>query len=347
VFGSLVRRLTRIALIATLAVLLPAAAAHAATKVVFAGYDAPPGAPFGTEPEGFYPDTVSIHPGDRVQWRFRGFHDVELLAHGQKRPPFVISDPAAPIASQNDAAGQPFWWSGQPALAENPAIVGRLGGSTHSGKGGFNSGLAAATYTLRFQRAGTFHYKDPVHPGVQGTVRVVSKRRRVPARRADDVLAAAQITHATDTGRALVHAAPPPAGVVEVGREAKGVAVNLFFPSQIAIDAGQSLTFAVPRRGVELHTVALGPEAHSLQGKAVVAGSFDPLAAFPSDRPPGLPDYTGSNHGDGFLNTGLLDGDPATPFPDSATIRFAAAGTYTIGDVLHPGMEATVEVGGG
>ena len=63
----------RIALIAAFFVVLPAAGAHAATKFVFAGYDGPPGAPFGTQPEGFYPDTISVHPGDRVQWRFRGF----------------------------------------------------------------------------------------------------------------------------------------------------------------------------------------------------------------------------------------------------------------------------------
>jgi plastocyanin len=327
----------RLVLIAALAATLPASAARAATKVVFAGYDAPPGAPLGTEPEGFYPDTIAIHPGDRVQWRFRGFHDVELLAHGQKRPPFAIADAAVRAPAQNDAAGQPFWWGGQPAIVQNPLILRPAGGSTHSGRGGFNSGVPVPSYSLRFTKTGTFHYKDPVHPGVQGTVRVVSPRSRVPSKRADDALAAAEITKATDTSRALVHAPAPPPGVVEVGREAKGVAVNLFFPSEVSIAAGQSLTFAVPHRGVGLHTVTLGP--------APPAGGFDPLAAFPSDPLP-LPDYTGSNHGNGFLNSGLLDGDAKTPFPDSVTIRFATAGSYQVSDVLHPGMQATVDVNG-
>jgi plastocyanin len=221
-----------------------------------------------------------------------------------------------------------------------------LGATTHSGKGGLNSGFPVASYTLRFTKPGTYRYKDPVHPGVQGTVRVLSARTRLPTRRADNALAAAEITSATDTGRALVHAAPPPPGIVEVGREAKGVAVNLFFPSQITLAVGDSLAFRVAPHSVELHTVTLGPAAGSLLGKAVAGGRFDPLAAFPSDPPPTLPDYTGSNHGDGFLNTGLLDGDAGTPLPDSATIRFTAAGTYTLVDVLHPGMEATVQVGG-
>ncbi|MFL5912451.1 MAG: hypothetical protein ACJ768_18030, partial [Gaiellaceae bacterium] len=99
----------RIALLAALAALLPAATAQAAAKVVFAGYDTPPGAPVGTVAEGFYPDTITIHPGDIVQWRFRGLHDVLFLSHGQKRPPLVI--PGEKLPSQNDAAGQPYWWA--------------------------------------------------------------------------------------------------------------------------------------------------------------------------------------------------------------------------------------------
>jgi plastocyanin len=113
--------------------------------------------------------------------------------------------------------------------------------------------------------------------------------------------------------------------------------VNLFFPSGISIAAGQSLAFQVQRRAVGIHTVTLGP--------APPAGGFNPLAAFPSDPLP-LPDYTGSNHGDGFLNSGLLDGDATSPFPDSVVIRFTAPGSYTVVDVLHPGMEATVDVNG-
>src|SRR5262249_35428308 len=150
----------------------------------------PPGAPAGTEPEGFYPDLITIHVGDRVQWRFRGFHDVEFLAHGQKRAAFVITDPVVKAPAQNDAAGQPFWWSGRPALVESPLVRGPLGGTTHSGRGGLNSGLPVNTYTLRFTKTGTYHYKDPVHPGVQGTVKVVGTRSRVPSKSQDNAVAA-------------------------------------------------------------------------------------------------------------------------------------------------------------
>src|SRR4051794_10008872 len=352
VFGRLVRRMNRLFLPAVaLAGLLPAPAALAATKVVFAGYDEPPGAPLGTIPEGFYPNKVTIRAGDSVQWQFRGFHDVAFLGKGEARPPLVVADDRSRITGQSDSSGQPFWFNGQPSLLENPRITDPHGAHRYTGSGLFNSGvpfapIAAPAYTLKFPRPGSYHYQDPVHPGTHGTVNVVSRRGRAPSRRSDNALAAAQITHATDTARALVHAPVPPPGVIEVGREAKGVAVNGFFPGAIAIAAGQSLTFQVPRRGVELHTVALGPHTSSLAQKVVSEGALNPVVAYPSDPPPSLPDYTGSNHGDGFLNTGLLDGDPKTALPGSATIRFANPGTYELVDLMHPGTTATLTVTG-
>jgi plastocyanin len=341
----------RFLVITVLAALWLAAPAHAATKVVLAGYGDPPGSPLGTVAEGFYPDTITVRAGDSVQWQFRSFHDVAFLSKGEKRPPFVLADDRSRVSGQNDSAGQPFWFNGQPSLLQNPAITTPHGTHTYAGSGLFNSGapfppLAAAAYTLKFSRAGTYRYQDPIHPGTRGTVKVVSRRAKTPARRADNALAAVEITQATNTGRALVHAAPPPAGVIEVGREAKGVSVNGFFPGQVAIAAGQSLTFQVPKRGVELHTVTLGPEGASLGHNVVSNSALNPVVAFPSDPPPALPDYTGSNHGDGFLNTGLLDGDPNTSLPDSATIRFATSGSYTVVDLMHPGAQATVNVSG-
>src|SRR5204863_44030 len=49
---------------------------------------------------------------------------------------------------------------------------------------------------------------------------------------------------------------------------------------------------------------------------------------------------------DGFLNSGLLDGDTRTSLPGTTTIRFTSPGTYTIASALHPGMTATVNVSG-
>ena len=109
--------------------------------------------------------------------------------------------------------------------------------------------------------------------------------------------------------------------------------VDHFGPADVA-DASMLVG---PHPHVGLHTVTLGP--------APPAGGFNPLAAFSSDPLP-LPAYTGSNHGDGFLNSGLLDGDTRTSLPGTTTIRFTSPGTYTIASPLHPGMIATVNVSG-
>ncbi len=72
---------------------------------------------------------------------------------------------------------------------------------------------------------------------------------------------------------------------------------------------------------------------------------INPLAAFPSDPPPTLPPYTGSNHRNGFLNSGILDNDRATPqLPNSPTVAFATPGTYHFKSVIHPNINGTVVV---
>jgi plastocyanin len=53
---------------------------------------------------------------------------------------------------------------------------------------------------------------------------------------------------------------------------------------------------------------------------------------------------TGVNHGNGFLNTGLLDDDISTPLDSKATVTFARRGTYPYICLVHPGMVGEVVV---
>ena len=82
----------------------------------------------------------------------------------------------------------------------------------------------------------------------------------------------------------------------------------------------------------EAHTISFGPADYL---KAAADGFIGPdpvnpaalpvvssLAAFPSDPPPALP-ADGTNHGNGFVNTGVIDGDAASPQPSSARSRSA------------------------
>src|SRR5919201_33677 len=88
----------------------------------------------------------------------------------------------------------------------------------------------------------------------------------------------------------------------------------------------------------EAHTFTFGPSAYvqDLASKFVTpvpngAGpptlAYNGQIAFPSDPPPTLPPYDGTAHGNGFFNTGVLDGDPNTPNPSSAKVTFSKAGT--------------------
>ena len=60
---------------------------------------------------------------------------------------------------------------------------------------------------------------------------------------------------------------------------------------------------------------------------------------------PTLPAYDGTSHGNGYLNTGILDRDAATPSPGSAQVTFSKAGTYNYICLIHPDMKGSIVVG--
>jgi plastocyanin len=60
---------------------------------------------------------------------------------------------------------------------------------------------------------------------------------------------------------------------------------------------------------------------------------------------PTLPAYDGTGHGNGFLNTGVLDREAATPSPPSAQVTFSKAGTYDYICLIHPFMKGQIVVG--
>ena len=97
------------------AVLVPGAAAHAATRNVVAG---PPakvtGVPADSDSNAYFRKQVTIHVGDRVRWKFNGFHTVTVPPKGEDPPPFIGQDASGTkISGVNDAAGKPFWFNGQ------------------------------------------------------------------------------------------------------------------------------------------------------------------------------------------------------------------------------------------
>jgi plastocyanin len=357
------RRCLTMLAITSAAALWGAPAAGAKTKVVFAGGPPPRAGQAGSvhfpaelNLNGFYRRRVTIHTGDTVRWAFsrRVVHTVTFLKPGQKRPALEVPDPAHPYTGFNDAAGAPFGFNGQPSLAIPPEHAFPQGGGSTDGTQYRNSGVSAPAfkpYQLKFTKAGTFRYLCLVHPGMDGTVKVLPKRRAIPSARADRKARIAALSRAVRLARQLARYQPG-SNTVVAGHDRGAVAWFRFFPRTTTIKAGQSVRFSIASRS-EIHTAAFGPEAYrdALEQQLIMAQpqssgpprlQFHPQIFLPSDSV--LPPYTGRNHGNGFLNTGVLDLNPQTPPPPDAKVTFTTRGSYVYECTLHPGMEATITV---
>jgi plastocyanin len=359
-----VRRCVVLLAMAILAALSTAPAAGARTKVVVTGGPPPAASALaGTvrfdkalDLNGFYRRQVTINVGDTVRWLFsrRVVHTVTFLAPGQTRPALETPDPSNPYTGFSDGANVPFWFNGQPSLLIPPDHAFAQGGASTNGRKYTNSGLSAPAfrpYSLRFTRTGTFRYICLVHPGMAGRVRVLARNRPVPSAREDRRAAAAELRRAVAQSRSLARFTPTGNNVVG-GHDRGPVAWFRFFPSTKTISVGQTVRFSVSSTS-EIHTVRFGPdawhaptEADLVMAQPQPAGpprlQFNALIFLPSD--PVLPPYTGANHGNGFLNTGVIDTNPRSQPPPSVDVTFVARGNFLFECTIHPGMQGTIRV---
>lgn len=346
------------------AVILPAASAQAATKTVVAGPLKPVKGVFGGKASGdvdaFSLKTVTVQVGDKVRWKFNGFHTVTFNKKGGKDIPFVIPDPSgAKYSGINDAAGSPFWFNGQPRLVLNPLGAFPQGGNTENGSQVTGTGIPQGNgnpkpYTLKFTKAGVFHYECVIHPGMEGIVKVVAKGKRIPSAAQDRRTAAKLFAREVRQARKLAKGPKLAKSTVQGGNDRSPVVQLRFFPSKIHVPVGGSVRFQVKSRP-EIHTFTFGPASYL---NSVANGLITPAAggagppslvfsgqvSFPSETPPALV-FNGTNHGNGFFNTGILDGDPSSPQPSATTVKFTKAGTYSYICLIHPFMRGTVVVG--
>jgi plastocyanin len=354
-------KIRKLALLLAVSLLVPAGA-QAATKSVIAGPAAskpPKGFPKDGDTNAFYRKNVTVHVGDKVRWTLNGFHTVTFAAKGKKTPTLISPDLANKVAGANDAAGAPFWFNGQVRLILGPQGAFPVGGKTYDGSKPASSGAPLADgkpkpYTLKFTKAGSFGYVCTIHLGMKGRVKVVAKSKRVPSASADKTAAKEEFAKSVALGKKLGASAGPTGNEVWAGNDNREVSVLRFFPAKKSVPVGTTLTLSMPKSTTELHTFSFGPAAYlKTQADGFIAPDasvppvpvFNPLIAFPSDPPPTLGGPTGANHGNGFVNTGVLDRDPATPSPGSTQIRFDTAGTYDYICLIHPFMKGQIVVG--
>ena len=137
--------------------------------------------------------------------------------------------------------------------------------------------------------------------------------------------------------------------VVRAGNDRREVAFLSFFPTARSVTAGTTVRFEMSKNTTELHNVVFGPEPFlaATAAKFISPGpqgiAYDPLSVYPSD--PGVLVHDGANHGNGFVNTGLLDADARTSFPASKSVTFTKPGTYGFICTVHgPSMGGSIQV---
>jgi plastocyanin len=308
----------------------------------------------------FFPHGITIHKGDKIKFAPVGFHSVDIPTRGGDITP-LISPTGAAISGSNDAANQPFWFNGQPQLGFTPSLFppGAYGKKLkYNGKKEIVSGLPLAPknkpFTVKFTKTGKFTYFCNLHAGMKGTVTVKPKGKKIPSKKADKKALKRQIARSIKTAKTL-SSAKPPANTIDVGVAGKhGEEMFAFAPSTLTVPPGTTINFRMSPGTKDVHTATTGPgdpeaDPNSYLGQVAAgfnANPFDPRAVYPSETP-GSPaaNLTPGFHGNGFWNSGAMDGSAATPqLPSNQSVKFSAPGTYQFYCMVHPFMHATVTV---
>jgi plastocyanin len=343
---------------AGVAILLPATA-NAATRTVTmgtVGKNAKKLQKLNADANDFFPHAARIHVGDKVKFVPTGFHTFEFPAKGTDPAPLAGPN-GTTNAGINDAAGQPFWFNGQPDLQFNPVLFAGLYGKTvsHDGKKQIESGLPLGAklkpVTVRFTKAGTFKYFCNIHPGMFGKVTVVKKSKAIPSAKAVKKAVATQYKRDIKIAKALPNVNVP-AGTVDVGVAGKhGVEYFGMVPANPSAALGTSLQFRMTKGSYEDHTATFGPgdinDPSSYLGTLSASfqgASLDQRAVYPSEPPSATGTLTPLLHGNGFWNSGVMDTQPGNPLPGNNTVKFGAPGTYKFYCLIHPFMVGEVTV---
>ena len=124
---------------------------------------------------------------------------------------------------------------------------------------------------------------------------------------------------------------------IKAGNDKKGIATIAFFPKKKTVKVGQKVTFTMSGTSTESHNVAFAPEAYAKELAQAFIGpaGLDARTVYPSEPPTTPLVVGGNNHGNGFVNTGILDAVKSTPLPKSATVSFSKPGTYQYYCLVH------------
>jgi plastocyanin len=187
---------------------------------------------------------------------------------------------------------------------------------------------------VTFPKAGKFVLRSGLQPGVTLTVNV--KKGVRSTKKADAARTARELRANAKLAKRLLRSKGPDGNLVRAGNDAKGVATIAFFPATKTVKVGDTVTFAMSSHSIETHNVAFGPKPYlDEQAKKFFGPVFEPFVTFRSEAPGTPITFDGANHGNGYVNTGVMDANPNTPLPSSEQVTFTKPGTYAYYCAVH------------
>jgi len=293
----------------------------------------------------FYPSEVQVRPGDTL--RFENGSGAVPVPHTVTRGTGADVGTQLPPPVAEGVGQVPAVWGAcvsEEALAledtdcpdgnaDYPADGDTVDMAPFADQGFYNSGIFDPGQMVVMPVAedaapGTYAFVCYLHPAtMEMTVEVVGPDEQVQTQ--DDLDAAAQEAIGADLAdgneaTAAAESADRPRDVVQAGAEQGAAVVTRFFPTEITVAAGTTVTWV--NEGNDPHVVSFGANV----------GPHDPENFAPPTIPPG-DDYTG-----GAAISGVFG---APPFPSTTyALRFPDPGRYAYLCPIHPGMAGVVEV---
>ncbi len=310
--------------------------------------------------QGIYPKVPVVHVGDTIDFSIVGFHTIAVQPTGSTVLPLVVPT-GGTYPSTPDAAGNPFWWAGQPELSLNGAVFAPTG-TDFDGTALVHSG-GPAPLSVKFTAPGMFVLACEIHPFMRGTVKVVDPgvkiRRfakqekkgmhqlRKDAKRAkhlDKKLAKNRKHHG---GRSHGHGHKNKVAknvTVRTGAGTKRFSLLRFYPMDATVKAGGTVTWKWTGFN-EVHTVTIlkQPDLDALAASLFAGPAIDPVGGLPTEAPGAPVVHTDTVHGNGLLGAGIIP-DPAGAAPNTFMAQFTTPGVFTYRCLIHDGMTGTITV---
>jgi plastocyanin len=311
----------------------------------------------------FFSRAVTVHSGDTLDFKTAfGLHILSMttdVAAARQALPLALLDTDDP-----NAVG-----SGAPKIQLGPAFFATTGPPPCGAPGSSPCNFTGATlppaavnggndwFVHVNAASGTYHYFCYLHPGMEGTLRVVATPQPTTTQAVIDAMAQGQF--ASDQSQALDAEAAASVPVfsggapgtrtyqVNVGLTVAQNHVTLFemLPSNLALAPGDSVRYAWG--AVEAHSVTfpattdLPPFGPDFEPPAAADSGFE-LILDPGNAPNG----TILGNPAATVDSGLLVGSAygLQPSTQSWSVGTAGAGTYTYHCILHDWMQGTLNV---